>query len=193
MTQKEIQLKYLKDGEEILWFKKPDKLGWLSRTDIFLLPLTLFTGSCLLYYAYLSFTMMITGKNAMFSVTGITVVLVALYLLFGRIWYRRKRLSRNIYVVTNMRAVIINTLSETVTADIPLYEVYPRKVRNDLYLAEQNLFADIAYGLGLDLFFRNVLTESPAFYAISDADKVIALLKKYSKKRKANANDSEFI
>lgn len=203
MTNEELKQKFIEEEEEILWEGTPDKLGYFSRTDICLVPITLIFGGLLLSYAYSSFMLMLEGKSVTFALSGITVLLIAFYLIFGRIWYRHKRLSKNLYVVTNRRAIVINALRDTVTADIPLNEVYPDVFRNDLYLSYKHLGGDMVYGLGLDIFFRNMSTESPAFYAISDPQKVEKLLKKAMKNYKKAANgrketsdasdDSDFI
>ena len=193
MTKEDITKKFLKDGEEILWSGTPDALRYLSRTDIFLIPVTLLLGGFMLSYAYSAFMLMLQGKSMAFALSGITILLISLYLMFGRIWYRHKRLSKNIYLVTSDRVFIFNTLRNTVTADIPHAEVYPEVFQKDLFLSYKNLGGDIVYGLGLDIFFRNLTSESPAFYAISEPQKVLKMIKKAKKGRKGNANATDFI
>ena len=202
MTKEELKHANIDSDEVILWEGTPDKLGYFSRTDICLIPITLIFGGLLLSYAYSSFMLMLQGKSVAFALSGITILLIAFYLVFGRIWYRHKRLSKNLYVVTDRRVLVMNMLRDTVTADIPLSEVSPETFRNDLYLSYKYLGGDLVYGLGLDIFFRNMSTESPAFYAISDPQKVEKLLKKAKKNNKAAngrkeashaSDDSDFI
>ena len=198
MITEEIKQAYFKDGEELLWLGKPETLKYFSRTDLCLIPITLIAGWFLLSYAYASFMMMMQGKSVTFALSGITVILIALYLLFGRIWYRYKRLSRNLYFVTSERIFIFNTLRDICTAQIPLEEVSPECFKNDLFLADKRLIGDIIYGLGLDIFFRNMTAESPAFYAIPDPQKVHKIIQKAKKakkknNRKDNSDDSNFI
>ncbi len=195
MTKEDIQKRYFTDGEEILWEGKPDTLKYFSRTDICLVPITLLIAWFLLTYAYTAFMMMLSGQNFVFALSGITILLIAFYLVFGRIWYRHKRLSRNLYFVTNRRVFVFNTLRDTVDVDISLAEVSTEVFRNDLFLSYKYLGGDLIHGLGLDLFMHNA-KETPAFYAIFDPDKVAKLIKKAKKSRKAassNDHDSEFI
>ncbi len=192
MTTEQIKSTYFPE-EEILWHGAPDRLRYVSRTDICLIPITLILGWFLLSYAYSSFMLMLQGKSVAFALSGITILLISVYLMIGRIWYRHKRLSRNLYFVTNQRVFVFNTLRDTITVDLPLSEVSPEAFQNDLFLSYKNLGGDIVYGLGLDIFFCNLASESPAFYAISDAQKVLKLIKKAKKGRKGNTNDSDFI
>lgn len=193
MTKEDIQKKYFADGEEIFWFGTPETLRYFSRTDIFLIPLTLILGGFLFSYAYSSMMLMLRGQSMTFALSGITMLLIAVYLVFGRIWYRHKRISRNLYFVTNARVFVFNTLRDTVTVDIPIHEVTPEAFRNDLFLSYKFLGGDMIYGLGLDLFFRNLVRESPAFTAIRNPQEVIKLIKRANKHRKAVNHDSDFI
>lgn len=195
MTKEDVKNKYFPDGEEVLWEGTPDKLKYFSRTDICLIPITLLIGWFLFSYAYNAFMMMLRGQNFVFALSGITILLIVFYLVFGRIWYRHKRLSRNLYFVTNQRVFVFNTLRDIVTADISLRDVSVEVFQNDVFLSYKYLGGDFIYGLGLDIFLKNT-KETPAFYAVSDAEKVAKLIKKAKKNRKAassNDNDSEFI
>lgn len=191
MTKDDIQAKFFPDGEEVLWFGTPDALRYFTRSDLMLVPVAVLLGWFLLSYAYSSFMLMVRGQSAVFALSGITVALVGLYLLFGRIWYRHRRLSRNVYFVTSRRVFVFNTLRDQVTADIPLYAVEPEVVGSDLYLAGKFLGGDFVYGLGLDLFFHRFVRESPAFYAIRNPEQVKKAVKRAKKKRKAEDRDAD--
>lgn len=191
MTKDDIQAKFFPDGEEVLWSGTPDALRYFNRSDLILVPVTVLLGWFLLSYAYSSFMLMVRGQSAVFALSGITVALVGLYLLFGRIWYRHRRLSRNVYFVTSRRVFVFNTLRDQVTADIPLYAVEPETVGSDLYLAGKFLGGDFVYGLGLDLFFHRFVRESPAFYAIRNPEQVKKAVKRAKKKRKAEDRDAD--
>ena len=201
MTTEEIKNTYIEKDEEIIWSGAPETLKYFSRTDLCLVPITLIIGWILVSYAYSSFMLMMQGKSVAFALSGITVLLIAFYLVFGRIWYRHKRLSRNLYFVTNKRVLVFNTLRDIMTADIPLEETSPEAFQNDVFLSYKALGGDIVYGLGLDIFFRNITSETPAFYAISDAQKISKLITKAKKakksnksnNRKENTDDSDFI
>ena len=190
MTKEEIQKKYFHD-ETVLWSSCPDALSYFVRADIFLLPLSLLAGGFLLSNAYLSFILMLRGQSMAFSLSGITCLLIGIYLLIGRIWYRHKRLSKNIYFVTERRIFVFNTLRDSVILDMPIEEVQPECMPNTLYLGRKTLGGDVAYGLGLDIFFHNFIHESPAFYAISNPESVKKQIHRAKKMRKKEKYDTD--
>lgn len=195
MTKEDIQKNYFTDDEEILWFSKPTALKPFLRTDMILIPLTLIVGGYIFYYAYASLMLLIRGQNATFALSGITLFLISIYLMLGRIWYRYKRISNNFYFVTSKRVFVFNALRDAVTVNTPLAEVTPEAFQHDLFLGDKHLGGDIVYGLGLDIFFWNIASETPGFYAIDDPKAVLKTIKRAKKqKRKTEAtDDSAFI
>lgn len=193
MTTNEIKNKYFRENEEILWQGKPEKIRFFSKKDIIIIPLTTIIGAYFLLYAAFSFMMMIEGKSMTFALSGITILLVALYLLFGRIWYRYRKLSKNLYFVTSSRVFVFNTLRNIVTADIPLELTKISCLKNDVYLSSKLLGGDIACALGIDLFLYNIIRESPAFYGIENPEDVMKIIERAKKHRKNTYDDSEFI
>ncbi len=191
MTKEEIISKYFEADEEVLWSGTPDALRYFMRTDFILIPLTVLIGGFMLSYAYSSMILMFRGQSMAFALSGITLLLIGLYLIFGRIWYRHKRLSRNIYFVTSERCFVFNTLRDKVAADVPIYSAEPEAFQNDLFLAGKFLGGDIIYGLGLDVFFHNIVKESPAFTAISNPEQVKKVVKRAKKNRRKAKNDTD--
>ena len=194
MTKEEIQKEYFYENETVLWSSTADALHYFTRTDFVLVPLSLLLGGMLLFYAFSAFVLMLQAKSMAFSLAGITSVLIGIYLIFGRIWYRHKRLSRNIYFVTENRVFVFNTLRDTVTLDMPIADALPEVSQNTLFLGEKRLAGDLLYGLGLDVFFHHFTTESPAFYAISNPELVKKQIKQAKKMRKwGNQDANDFI
>ncbi len=193
MTKEEIAKRYFTDDEEVLWFDSPKKQSWFTRMDVLLVPLTMVLGGLMLVYAVFSMILMFRGQSMAFALSGITILLIAFYLLFGRIWYRRKRISRNLYFVTSARVFVFNTLRDVAAVDIPLENVSPVCAKHDLYLSSKLFVGDFVYGLGLDLFFRNFVQESPAFYGIDDPAFVSNIIERAQNQRKAVQHDSDFI
>ncbi len=191
MTKEEIQNKYFAEDEEVLWSGTAETLRFFMRTDFILIPLTVIIGGFLLSYAYSSMMLMIRGQSVAFALSGITFLLIGLYLIFGRIWYRHKRLSRNFYFVTSDRCFVFNTLRDKVTVDIPINDVEPEAFQNDLFLSGKFLGGDIVYGLGLDVFFHNFVKESPAFTAIHSPEQVKKVIKRAKKNRKKAKHDTD--
>lgn len=193
MTKEEIKNKYFYEDEEIIWSGKPENLKLFSKYDIFLIPITVIFAAFILVYVFSAFMLMIEGKSAAFALSGITCLLVAFYLVSGRIWYRNKRLSKNLYFVTNKRVFVFNTLRNTVSCDIPLEHSDAYVKGNDLVLAEKNPLGDIACALGLDLFLYNIIHETPAFYSVENPSGVLKIVESAKRNRKADKNDSNFI
>ncbi len=191
MTKEEIQKQYFNENEAVLWSGTADALRYFTRTDFVLVPLSLLFGGMLLTYAFSAFVLMAQGKSMAFSLSGITCVLIGMYLIFGRIWYRHKRLSKNIYFVTENRVFVFNTLRNTVTVDIPIADALPEILQNTLFLGRKQLGSDLLYGLGLDVFFHRFTTESPAFYAISNPELVKKQIKQAKKMRKWGKQDAD--
>ena len=191
MTKEEIQKQYFNENETILWSGTADALRYFNRTDFVLVPLSLLFGGMLLVYVGSAFVLMVQGKSMVFSLSGITCLLIGIYLIFGRIWYRHKRLSKNIYFVTDTRVFVFNTLRNTVTLDMPIADALPEILQNTLFLGKRQLGGDLLYGLGLDVFFHRFTAESPAFYAISNPELVKKQIKQAKKMRKWGKQDAD--
>lgn len=188
MTKEKLKQEYL-NNEELLWFGKAEAPAYFSRADWLLIPLTLIIGGIMLMYVYSSIVMMVRGQSISFALSGITFLLIGLYLIFGRIWYRHKRIKRLVYAVTSERVIVLDTLRAVITLSLPLPEVLPRVTKNDLLLNERNFFADFVYGLGLDVFFHNLITETPAFIGIKEPELVKQMITSAKKQRSAKIDD----
>lgn len=175
MTKEEIIRKYL-NNEKILWQKKPEKVSLFNKWDILMIPLTLIFGGSLLMYAVLSFIMMIKGESFMFSLIGITSFIIGAYILFLRLWYRKKRIKKQIYFVTDKRAFAFDTMRDSVLFDIPLDETDLYLGDKSLILGNTNSIGDFVYNLGLDIFFRKLAHETPAFKYINDINEVSKII-----------------
>lgn len=191
MTKEEIINQYFAKDENILWVGTPNALRYLTRSDVILIPLTVLVGGFMLAYAYSSMILMFRGQSMAFALSGITLFIIGFYLIFGRIWYRHKRLSRNLYFVTDKRCVVFNTLRDQITADIPIHSAEPEVFLNTLFLSDKFLGGDIVYNLGLDVFFHNVVRESPAFTAIDNPEQVKQMIKRAKKNRKRDNRDTD--
>lgn len=193
MTTNEIANKYLKD-EQILWQGEPKNVPLFHKSDILILPFTILFGGFLIAYAVISAIMMFAGQGIWFSLVGITFLLMGIYIVFLRLWYRKKRIKRQRYFVTSKRVFAFDTLRDDVLFDIPLNET-------DLYLGHKSLIltdvtnatGDFVYNLGLDIFFRKFAHETPAFRYIDDIAGVSKIIVTNSKKVVEVENDELFI
>ena len=194
MNTQDIINKYLKN-EKILWSSAPQKTPLFQRSDILLIPFTVIFGGLFIIYAIISALMMIAGQGIMFSFIGITALILGIYFIFLRLWYRRKRISRQVYFVTEKRVFAFDTLRDDVIFDILLRDVEVYSGHKSLILGETNAVGDFIYNLGLDIFFRKFSKETPSFRYIDDLNGVakIILMTKEKITKKDEDDDSLFI
>lgn len=192
MTKEEIIKKHLKN-EKILWQAEPKKVPLFNKSDIFIIPLTVAFGGSLLMYSILSFIMMIKGESFVFSLIGITSFIIGAYILFLRLWYRKKRIKKQLYFVTSKRAFAFDTMRDSVIFDIPLDATDLYMGDKSLILGNANSIGDFVYNLGLDVFFRKFTHETPAFRYIEDINGVTKIIMTNSEKVVETGDDELFI
>lgn len=167
---------YLSDDETVLWKGSPQHFLLFNCYDWFLVPFTLIFGGVLIAYSIASAYSMLTltGGSAavIFPTIGILFLLIGGYIIFGRLWYRNKRRKNDIYVVTNTRIHIINTLRETTHKSFLKNEICLQTYRHSLLFMKKNIPGDLFYNLGLDLFFHAHTEETPGFYGLQNVDDV---------------------
>ncbi len=193
MTKEEIKEKYFHKDEKVLWSGKAENINMFTKHDFVLVPLTVILSAFILVYVYSAFMLMIKGESASFALSGITCLLVVFYLAAGRLWYRQKKLLKNIYFVTDRRVFVFNTFRDKVLCDIPLELAEPYEQGKNVFLSHKNISGDIACALGLDLFLHNIIQETPAFYSIENTNEVLKIITNAKKNRKADTNDTNFI
>ena len=192
MTTQEIINKYLKH-EQILWHSEPNNAPLLNKSDIFMIPFTLIFGGAFIIYALISALMMIAGQGIMFSLLGITCLILGIYFIFIRLWYRKKRISRQVYFVTEKRVFAFDTLRDDVIFDILLEDVDVYSGDKSLILGETNAIGDFVYNLGLDIFFRKFTKETPAFRYIDDINEVAKVILKAKEKMITKDEDDDLL
>ena len=193
MTYDEIKEKYLKN-EKIIWQGKPVRVPLLNKSDFLLIPLSLAFGVLLISYSLFSLIAMIAGHGIMFSLIGITFLLIGFYIIFGRLWYRRKNIKSRLYFVTDKRVFCFDTMRNNVTFDILLPDIDLTYDEKGLYFSNGNIVSDFIYNMGIDVFFRKYAKESPAFIYIDNLKEVAKLIiKNTPKEEDENNDDSLFI
>ena len=192
MNKEEIIKNYLKN-EKILWHGCPKNTPLFNKSDIFLIPFTIFFGGLFILYAYFLAQLMIKGESVMFSFIGITSLLIGIYVLFLRLWYRKKRIKSQMYFITNKRVFGFDTMRYDVIFDINLDDVCLTLGNKSLILSDVNLIGDFVYNLGLDIFFRNFIKETPSFKYIENTEEVSKIIMTNKEKAGETDDDSIFI
>lgn len=192
MSHTEVKEKYFKN-DKVLWEGTPVKVPLFSKSDFLLVPFSLIFGGFLLAYAIVSAVMLFLGQSILFSLAGITFLLLGTYIIFIRLWYRKKRISREIYFVTNKRLFAFDTLRDNVLFDIPISDADLSLGYKSLEVGETSSIGDFIYGLGLDIFFRKFSKETPSFKYIENIEEVCKIIITTKEKDDGADDDSLFI
>lgn len=160
--------RYLHEGETLLYAASPHQVKILDEYDILLLPLTLLIGAALLTAVIAPFAAGGMRGFGFFSLLGILLLLIAFYLTIGRLWYRTKRMKREVYAITDRRVLLIHTLREETVDELPRHEVHPVIKGRNIRLAPRQTAGDLFYALGLDLFFHAPLQATPVMRSLEN-------------------------
>lgn len=129
----------LLDGERILWQGRPEKGHIFTRQDIVLVPFGLFVLLFALIWEYAA----LQTSPSLLGLFGLPVVLVGLYMLFGR-WIQAAYLrNKTFYVVTNQK-IIIKRGSRIImhnSRDLPSMEIELHKNGNGTILFSDEVTA----------------------------------------------------
>lgn len=94
---------YLGAEERILWRGRPEKIRLLEASDAFMIPFSLLWGGFAIYWEYSVLRM---NAPFIFPVFGGFFVLIGLYMIFGRFFYKSFILKRTSYAVTSEKVLI---------------------------------------------------------------------------------------
>ena len=102
----------LANGEYIIWAGQPaPKL--FNSSDFFLVPFSFIWCGFTIFWEIMAFTafrQVGNGPGIIFPIFGIPFVLVGLYLLLGRFFYRSLKNNRTYYALTNQRVMVLHAL-----------------------------------------------------------------------------------
>jgi hypothetical protein len=106
-----LEIKLL-SNETIHWYGKPNPWVIFGPADRFLIPFSLLCGVFAFYWEYTTFNLESQILNGgpftyLYPITGIPVILVALYLIIGRFFYKFWLKTKTIYAVSNKRLIVI--------------------------------------------------------------------------------------
>lgn len=177
MQPKEIVSKYITDEEQLEMLVVPAHVGIFNRYDWLLVPVTAVISIFLIGSVVVPFFAGHAKGIGFFSLFGILFVLIAFYLLVGRLWYRYRKAKRDIYAVTDRRILIIHTLGEQTMEELERRQVQPRLRGHNIALAPGNVARDLYFGLGLDLFFRFHVVPTPEMVGLADPQAVMECLR----------------
>lgn len=164
-------------NEEIRWTGQPHPKIF-SLADILLIPFSaLWSGIVGLIGSLLFLTW-----SPIFMIAGAIFVIVGIYFVFGRFVYKRWKLNRTYYAVTDRRILIATCtrrkIVQTVFVDtIPaVNKSISSRGRGSLKFGNASFWASLFENTGLDFMMTGQGTGAPQFYNIDDAQKVYEMV-----------------
>jgi len=168
---------YLRPGEKLVWYGRPDPDVRFSGADLFLVPFSIMWGGFALFWEV---GVLASGGPMFFALWGIPFVAGGLYLIFGRFIYKRRNKLRTAYGVTSNRALV--AIGGTTLHDSPLKQV-PTSIRH----SRDGRHVSVSFGshsgrsvaamydnTGMDFFMRG--GAPVAFYDVADPPALLAAL-----------------
>lgn len=143
----------MRTGERVLWVGRPDPAVHFAPVDAFLIPFSImWCGGVIFWEAGVN----AANAPAFFRLWGIPFVVVGLYFVFGRFIFKARRKRRQVYALTDQRAIVVDGPS---VADSPILN-QPVTVRR----SRSGNHASVTIGNAGDWF------RSAAFYANTGMD-----------------------
>lgn len=102
----------LKD-EKILWTGQPETSVRFTRSDVFLIPFSGFFGIFSMTWMGMALRAAASGSQpsvAIMPLFGVPFILMGLYLMFGRFWYKALKKRNTYYALTNKRVMSLTKL-----------------------------------------------------------------------------------
>lgn len=170
--------KHLTDNENIIWSHSPN-YRLLNKYDILSIPLTLFSfgGISVMFtlYLYLQFKVN-PGAAFYFLSAGLLVYVISFYFILGRFFYRRKRRTRERYVLTEKRAIIITDLVNDEVRSVFLENTDIKIVGKSIFFGEENPLSELFYNLGLDAVLKFRPKNAITFRGIENPEEIYKLI-----------------
>lgn len=96
---------YLATGEYVLWRGKPGKGKLLNSSDIFMIPFSLYWCGFAFFWEWNVIQNGIDLFTLPFTIFGIPMVCLGLYMVIGRFFHKAWLRKRTNYVITNMKII----------------------------------------------------------------------------------------
>lgn len=115
---------WLRPGEELLWYGRPDPRRVLSPSDVFVVPFSLLWCGFAVFWE-----LSVAGGDAplLMQLWGLPFVAVGLYLVVGRFFHGHFQARRTAYGITSHRAIVV--IGTRTSMDTPLTAPTPVTVR----------------------------------------------------------------
>jgi DUF1707 SHOCT-like domain len=102
-AQRQILERQLQPDEWVAWTGRPDPAKHTNRADAFLIPFSIFWGGFAIVWEAIA----IYSGQPFMIVWGLAFVVMGLYFMVGRFFYKANRRRRTVYAVTNRRVLSV--------------------------------------------------------------------------------------
>lgn len=166
-------------NENIIWQGTPSLSKTFTKSDIFLVPFSIFWGGFAIFWFIAA-----TTAGGMFGLFGIPFVIVGLYFIFGRFIVKKAVKRKTIYAITDIRVLIIRINSSGIKKSVSSAAI--RTISSESNSCDKNGIGTIIFGsppywhtiylnTGMDFFSGNLQNGIIAFFDIEDCEKVIKI------------------
>jgi len=168
-------------GEKVLWTSQPDPSVLFTKSDLFLIPFSLFWGG----FAFIwEGSVLVAGANAanpipiVFALFGIPFVLIGLYIIFGRFFYKVSKKKKTYYAITDKRILVLTTFmgKHLEAAYINTLPAINKSIGSNgtgtVTFGNNNMYASMYGNTGLDFFTSFYGSTAPTFYDVKNAEQV---------------------
>jgi hypothetical protein len=177
----------LQQGERILWSGQPETSAFFTGADFYLVPFSILWGGFAIFWEVMVIKTIGRAGSEKFGIGGalfgIPFVLMGLYFIFGRFFWKTYKKRRTYYAVTDKRVIVLTLLAnKNVQADfidrIPTMNLSTRPDGTGTITFGNTPGVSGMYGnTGMDFFGSFYGQSAPTFYDIKDADRVYRLVK----------------
>lgn len=180
---------HLLPGETIRWAGQPDPNVIFNSADVSLIPLSLLVGGTMFFCEGMALGLYGPYRNCPRDLTPvflIPLVLVAIYMIFGRFIVKRWRKQRTFYAITNARALILKKMGRDELEAVDLKTVSSiskydgRNGTGMIVFGDANASFWTTANTGLEGFRPRGMSDegiiTPAFFDITGVDFVYNLL-----------------
>jgi hypothetical protein len=173
----------LQPDELVLWAGQPDASVHLTRADILLIPLSLWIGLSTIRSGVIILERAIestysAGEAILSAMLSVPFLLVGIYLLIGRFFYKRWRKTRTYYALTNKRVLVLTILAcrrllEQSLEDIPALHMTAGLLGTGTITFGRSPFASSwCTNTGMNCIAGFDKTELIAFHDVKNVDQV---------------------
>jgi hypothetical protein len=185
MNEMKFQSELLGD-ERLIWTGQPDPTVVFDSSDAFLVPFSLLWGGFALFWEanVLGLGPFGDGRPGplFMALWGIPFVLIGLYFIVGRFFYKAWKKQRTYYALTNKRALVLTegrarTVRACFLASVPSINKSVRRSGVGAITFGNPTWADTYANSGMEVFGRGGYGEPTLrFSDIRDADRVYGLV-----------------